>query len=71
MVRRPDNMGKFEFVVLAKLRVAQLVRGCRPRLEGVHKATVMAQMEVAEHKVMELVKTVAPELVSEPTPVEV
>ena len=40
-------MGGFEFVVLAKLRAQQLIRGCRPRVEGVHKATVIAQLEVA------------------------
>jgi DNA-directed RNA polymerase subunit K/omega len=44
-------MGAFQFVVLSKLRAAQLMRGCRPRIEGTHKATVIAQLEVSEGKV--------------------
>ena len=49
MIHRPQGMGKFEFVVLANLRVAQLLRGCTPKVEveGLHKPTVIAQMEVA------------------------
>lgn len=47
-------MGAFQFVVLATLRSAQLVRGCRPRVDGVHKLTVIAQAEVAEGKVLQL-----------------
>jgi DNA-directed RNA polymerase subunit K/omega len=49
-------MGKFEFVVLAKLRAAQLMRGCIPRVDtGDHKHTVTAQHEVSEGKVTQLV----------------
>ncbi len=51
MIQRPDGMGKFEFVILSKLRAAQLMRGCIPRVEGGHKPTVTAQYEVAEGKV--------------------
>jgi DNA-directed RNA polymerase subunit K/omega len=51
MVRRPIGISAFEFSVLAGLRAAQLTRGCRPRVEGCHKVTVTAQMEVAELKV--------------------
>jgi hypothetical protein len=47
-------MGAFQFSVLSTLRAAQLLRGCRPRLDGIHKATVMAQFEVAEGKVKQL-----------------
>jgi DNA-directed RNA polymerase subunit K/omega len=47
-------MGAFTFVVLSTLRSTQLIRGCRPRVEGVHKRTVIAQIEVAEGKVMQL-----------------
>jgi DNA-directed RNA polymerase subunit K/omega len=47
-------MGAFQFVVLATLRAAQLMRGCRPRIDGTHKATVTAQFEVAEGKVTRL-----------------
>jgi hypothetical protein len=47
-------MGAFQFVVLSNLRAAQLIRGCRPRVDGLHKATVTAQLEVSEGKVSEL-----------------
>ena len=55
MIRRPPGVGTFQFVVLATLRAAQLIRGCRPRVDGVHKATVIAQLEVSEGKVMQAV----------------
>jgi DNA-directed RNA polymerase subunit K/omega len=38
-------------VILASLRAAQLMRGCRPRIDGVHKNTVIAQLEVSQGKV--------------------
>jgi hypothetical protein len=44
-------MGSFEFVVLAKLRAGQLVRGCAPRVSGDHSTAVIAQLEVAAGKV--------------------
>ena len=44
-------MGVFEFVAVAALRVAQLARGCRPRVDGDHTKAVFAQLEVAEGKV--------------------
>jgi len=47
MVLRPDGMGRFEFVVLAKLRAHQLNRGCLPRIDSVHLRAVTAQLEVA------------------------
>ena len=50
---RPAGIGKFQFVVLASLRSAQLMRGCLPRIEGAHKNTVMAQLEVSEGKVVQ------------------
>jgi DNA-directed RNA polymerase subunit K/omega len=50
---RPARVGKFEFVVLASLRAAQLTRGCLPRVDGLHKHTVMAQLEVSQGKVMQ------------------
>jgi DNA-directed RNA polymerase subunit K/omega len=46
-------VGAFQFVVLANLRAAQLIRGCRPRVDGAHKAIVIAQIEVAEGKVVQ------------------
>ena len=54
MIQRPPGVGAFQFVVLASLRAAQLTRGCLPRVDGAHKATVMAQVEVAEGKVMQM-----------------
>jgi DNA-directed RNA polymerase subunit K/omega len=46
-------MGKFQFVVLASLRSVQLTRGCTPRVTGSHKRTTIAQLEVAQGKVIE------------------
>ena len=54
MIQLPAELGKFEFVVVATLRAAQLMRGCRPLIEGGHKPTVTAQVEVAEGKVSPL-----------------
>jgi hypothetical protein len=55
VIHRPAGMGAFQFVVLATLRAAQLMKGCRPRVEvGVHKSTIVAQVEVAEGKVKQL-----------------
>jgi len=51
LIHRPSSIGAFEFVVLATLRAGQLMKGCVPRTEGVHKPTVIAQLEVAEGKV--------------------
>jgi DNA-directed RNA polymerase subunit K/omega len=52
-------VGAFQFVVLAALRTAQLMRGCRPRVDGAHKAIVIAQFEVAEGKVSQVSGTPA------------
>jgi DNA-directed RNA polymerase subunit K/omega len=54
MVKRPDGMNAFEFVVLAALRAEQLHRGCTPRVEQSEKVAVTAQHEVAERKVLRL-----------------
>ena len=43
----PVEMGKFEFVRLATLRTAQLMRGCTPRVAAALKRTTTAQREVA------------------------
>jgi DNA-directed RNA polymerase subunit K/omega len=51
VIQRPAGMGAFQFVVLATLRAAQLMKGCTPRVDGIHKATIIAQIEVAEEKV--------------------
>ena len=51
MVARPPHCNAYEYVVVASLRAHQLMHGCLPRLDGEHKATVMAQMEVSAGKV--------------------
>jgi hypothetical protein len=51
VIRPPKEIGAFEFVVLARLRVVQLMRGCTPRIEGDFKTTTIAQLEVAAGKV--------------------
>jgi len=53
-MRNPHQMGAFQFVAIAALRAAQLTRGCRPRVIGDHSTAVMAQLEVAEGKVIPL-----------------
>jgi DNA-directed RNA polymerase subunit K/omega len=57
VIRRPDGLNAFEFVVLSGLRAAQLLRGCTPRLDGSHKVIMMAQMEIAAGKVERAVYT--------------
>lgn len=47
-------MNAFEFVVVSALRVAQLHRGCTPRVERSAKIAVTALHEVAERKVLPL-----------------
>ena len=49
----PD-LGKFEFVKLAALRAAQLMRGCSARVPVGGKHTTTAQREVADGKVCSL-----------------
>ncbi len=52
MIQRPEGMGAYQFVVIATLRAAQLMRGCTPRVDPLHhKPIVVAQMEVSEGKV--------------------
>jgi hypothetical protein len=52
MVIRPVDVNPFEFVVVASLRAQQLLAGCTPRLDGLHGAATMAQMEVARGRVV-------------------
>jgi len=52
-MQRPAGIGAFQFVILASLRATQLMRGCLPRIEGVHKNTVIAQLEVAQGMVLQ------------------
>jgi len=58
MIFRPHDTGGFEFVKIAALRAAQLMRGCTPRVEVGHRHTVTAQHEVAEGKVIALPRIV-------------
>ena len=60
MIRPPGEMGTFEFVAIATLRVAQLTRGCTPRISEKHSTAITAQMEVAEGRVTSAAR-VAPE----------
>ena len=47
-VRRPEGIGAYQFVVLSALRASQLMRGCVQKVDGgTHRATVIAQLEVA------------------------
>jgi len=52
MVARPTHVNAYEFAAVAALRAHQLMDGCVPLLTGEHKATTMAQMEVAAGKVI-------------------
>lgn len=72
-MHRPSGIGAFRFVVLASLRAAQLIRGCVPKVEGGHKKTITAQLEVSLGKVKErsaldeiAVTTLAPETAHPP-----
>lgn len=50
----PLGVGIFQFVILSKLRAAQLMRGAVPRVDGPHKPTVIAQLEVSTGRVAAL-----------------
>jgi DNA-directed RNA polymerase subunit K/omega len=52
MVRRPDDMNAYEFVVVSALRAAQLQRGCTPRVQQSPRVAVTAQQEVALRRVL-------------------
>lgn len=51
MVARPTRLNAYEFAVVSALRAHQLMSGCMPQVGGDHKATTIAQMEVATGKV--------------------
>lgn len=60
-IRRPIGLGAYQFAVVSALRAGQLLRGCIPRVDaGAHRATVVAQLEVAGGKIEE-VRTVGNE----------
>jgi DNA-directed RNA polymerase subunit K/omega len=54
-----DVKHSFEFVVVASLRVRQLVDGCTPRVEGEGKHTTIARREVLAGKIAK-VEPIAP-----------
>ena len=54
MIQRPAGFGTFQFAVMAALRAAQLMRGCLPKVDGLHTVAVTAQLEVAQGKVLSL-----------------
>jgi hypothetical protein len=54
MVIRPVHLTAYEFVVVSALRTQQLIAGSVPRLAGQHRASTMAQMEVAGGWVMRI-----------------
>jgi len=45
-------MNAYEFVVMSSLRAQQLMQGCVSLVEGDHKATVLAQMEVSTGRIV-------------------
>lgn len=59
IARRPHDSNAYEFVVIASRRAHQLMAGCIPTLTGVHKATTMAQMEVAAGNIIRVPATSA------------
>ena len=62
-VCRPERFSAFEFVVVSTLRAAQLMRGCAPKVDrGTHKATVIAQREVAMGKIARIEAVIPPVL---------
>ena len=65
MVSRPTHLNAYEFVIMASLRAKQLIAGCPPRVASEHhRATVVAQQEVAGGFVARLIE----EPVAVPTP---
>jgi DNA-directed RNA polymerase subunit K/omega len=51
MIHRNAESNVFEFVRVAALRAAQLMRGCQPRVTPSHKPILTAQLEVIAGKV--------------------
>lgn len=73
MIHRPDQIGAFEFAVLASRRAEQLTRGCIPRVAATHKVAVTAQLEVIAGKVVRAVEATRQDLLliaSDPSAVE-
>ena len=60
MVHRPADTNPFEFIVVASLRAAQLMRGCTPLVEPASRVITTAQLEVAAGKIARVVDHVPP-----------
>lgn len=71
MIKRPEGVGAFQFVILSALRAAQLTRGCTPRVDGTQKLIMTAQREVAEGKVLQDFSVVVIDVPLVPAPVVV
>jgi hypothetical protein len=54
-------LNAFEFVVVSRLRAAQVMRGCTPHVPHACKATTTAQLEVAAGFVTKLADPAAPQ----------
>jgi hypothetical protein len=52
MVNRPQELNSFEFIAVAVLRTAQLMRGCVARVPAGHKPTTTAQLEIIAGKIL-------------------
>jgi DNA-directed RNA polymerase subunit K/omega len=51
MIHRASDTNAFEFVRVATLRAAQLMRGCQPRVPASHRSILTAQLEIVAGKV--------------------
>jgi hypothetical protein len=56
----PTHMGAFEFVVLASLRTAQLMRGCTAKVASAHKHATTAQWEISAGKITNTGRSASP-----------
>jgi hypothetical protein len=59
VIQRPEGIGAFEFVVLARLRALQLLRGCLPRVELGHSIATTALLELANGSIVRAPAVVA------------
>jgi hypothetical protein len=71
MIHRPSNTNAFEFVRVASLRAAQLMRGCSPRVPSGIRSIVTAQLEVAADTVRADYREVPIGPLDRPTPVRI
>lgn len=69
MVHRPVGTNPFEFIVIASLRAAQLMRGCTPLVEPASRVITTAQLEVAAGKISRLVPVEVPIVVPMVVPI--